>query len=90
MKKVPWKWLTLAPAVAVVFGAAIAWGQLLQQNDDHSRRIQKIENAVIVVGELAARQERIDERTVHMLQNIQEQRRLLDGLARIWGRPPTP
>ena len=33
MKKVSWKWLSLAPAVAVVFGAAIAWGQLLQRED---------------------------------------------------------
>tara|TARA_R110002167_G_scaffold59270_7_gene167855 strand:+ start:4126 stop:4374 length:249 start_codon:yes stop_codon:yes gene_type:complete len=82
MKKVSWKWLSLAPAVAVVFGAAIAWGQLLQQNEDHSRRIQKIEDAVLAV-------ERIDERTVHMLQNIKEQRRLLDGLVRVWG-PSSP
>lgn len=81
MKKVSWKWLSLAPAVAVVFGAAIAWGQLLQQNEDHSRRIQKIEDAVLAV-------ERIDERTVHMLQNIKEQRRLLDGLVRVWGPSP--
>ena len=82
------RWLALIPAGVVALGAAIAWGQLLQQNDDQDRRIHKVEDAVISMGEISARQERIDERTLHIQKNLQEQRRLLDGLVRVWGRTP--
>ena len=82
------RWLALIPAAVVALGAAIAWGQLLQQNDDQDRRIHKVEDAVISMGEISARQERIDERTLHIQKNLQEQRRLLDGLVRVWGRTP--
>ena len=82
------RWLALIPAAIVALGAAIAWGQLIQQNEDQDRRIYKIEDAVINMGELSARQERIDERTLHIQQNLQEQRRLLDGLVRAWGVTP--
>ena len=82
------RWLALIPAAIVALGAAIAWGQLVQQNEDQDRRIHKIEDAVISMGELSARQERIDERTLHIQQNLQEQRRLLDGLVRAWGVTP--
>tara|TARA_R100000687_G_scaffold74803_1_gene65940 strand:+ start:332 stop:589 length:258 start_codon:yes stop_codon:yes gene_type:complete len=82
------KWLALIPAGVVALGAAIAWGQLLQQNDDQDRRIHRVESAVISMGEISARQERIDERTLHMQKDLQEQRRLLDGLVRVWGKTP--
>ena len=82
------RWLALIPAAIVALGAAIAWGQLIQQNEDQDRRIHKIEDAVISMGELSARQERIDERTLHIQKNLQEQRRLLDGLVRVWGVTP--
>mgnify|MGYP003643998569 FL=1 len=82
------RWLALIPAGVVALGAAIAWGQLTQQNDDQDRRIHKVEDAIINMGEISARQERIDERTLHIQKNLQEQRRLLDGLVRVWGRTP--
>ena len=82
------RWLALIPAAIVALGAAIAWGQLIQQNEDQDRRIHKIEDSVISMGELSARQERIDERTLHIQKNLQEQRRLLDGLVRVWGVTP--
>jgi len=82
------RWLALIPAAIVALGAAIAWGQLIQQNEDQNRRIHKIEDAVISMGEFSARQERIDERTLHIQKNLQEQRRLLDGLVRAWGVTP--
>ena len=82
------RWLALIPAGVVALGAAIAWGQLTQQNTDQDRRIHKVEDAVISMGEISARQERIDERTLHIQKNLQEQRRLLDGLVRVWGRTP--
>jgi hypothetical protein len=82
------RWLALIPAGVVALGAAIAWGQLTQQNDDQDRRIHKVEDAVITMGEISARQERIDERTLHIQKNLQEQRRLLDGLVRVWGKVP--
>ena len=82
------RWLALIPAGVVALGAAIAWGQLLQENEDQDRRIHKVEDAIINMGELSARQERIDERTLHIQKNLQEQRRLLDGLVRVWGKTP--
>ena len=82
------RWLALIPAGVVALGAAIAWGQLTQQNTDQDRRIHKVEDAIINMGEISARQERIDERTLHIQKNLQEQRRLLDGLVRVWGRTP--
>ena len=82
------RWPALIPAGVVALGAAIAWGQLTQQNDDQDRRIHKVEDAVITMGEISARQERIDERTLHIQKNLQEQRRLLDGLVRVWGKVP--
>ena len=82
------RWLALIPAGVVALGAAIAWGQLIQQNEDQDRRIHKVEDAIINMGELSARQERIDERTLHIQKNLQEQRRLLDGLVRVWGKTP--
>ena len=82
------RWLALIPAGVVALGAAIAWGQLTQQNTDQDRRIHKVEDAVISMGEISARQERIDERTLHIQKNLQEQRRLLDGLVKVWGRTP--
>jgi hypothetical protein len=82
------RWLALIPAAVVALGAAIAWGQLTQQNTDQDRRIHKVEDAIINMGELSARQERIDERTLHIQKNLQEQRRLLDGLVRVWGKTP--
>jgi hypothetical protein len=82
------RWLALIPAAVVALGAAIAWGQLTQQNTDQDRRIHKVEDAVISMGEISARQERIDERTLHIQKNLQEQRRLLDGLVRVWGKTP--
>jgi len=82
------RWLALIPAAVVALGAAIAWGQLTQQNTDQDRRIHKVEDAIINMGEISARQERIDERTLHIQKNLQEQRRLLDGLVRVWGRTP--
>ena len=82
------RWLALIPAAVVALGAAIAWGQLTQQNTDQDRRIHKVEDAIINMGEISARQERIDERTLHIQKNLQEQRRLLDGLVRVWGKTP--
>ena len=82
------RWLALIPAGGVALGAAIAWGQLIQQNEDQDRRIHKVEDAIINMGELSARQERIDERTLHIQKNLQEQRRLLDGLVQVWGKVP--
>ena len=82
------RWLALIPAGVVALGAAIAWGQLTQQNTDQDRRIHKVEDAIINMGEISARQERIDERTLHIQKNLQEQRRLLDGLVRVWGKTP--
>ena len=82
------RWLSLIPAGVVALGAAIAWGQLIQQNEDQDRRIHKVEDAIINMGEISARQERIDERTLHIQKNLQEQRRLLDGLVRVWGKTP--
>ena len=82
------RWLALIPAGVVALGAAIAWGQLIQQNEDQDRRIHKVEDAIINMGELSARQERIDELTLHIQKNLQEQRRLLDGLVRVWGKTP--
>ena len=76
------------PAGAVALGAAIAWGQLLPQHDDQDRRIHRVEAAVITMGEISSRQERIDERTLHMQKNLQEQRRLLDNLVKVWGKTP--
>ena len=76
------------PAGAVALGAAIAWGQLLQHNEDQDRRIHRVEAAVITMGEISSRQERIDERTLHMQKNLQEQRRLLDNLVKVWGKTP--
>ena len=82
------RWLALIPAGVVALGAAIAWGQLTQQNTDQDRRIHKVEDAIINMGEISARQERIDERTLHIQKNLQEQRRLLDGLVRVWVKTP--
>ena len=81
------KWLPLLPAGIVALGAAVAWGQLLQQNESQDLRIHKVESAVISLGEISRRQERIDERTLHIQQNVQEQRRLLDGLVKAWSVP---
>ena len=82
------RWLALIPAGVVALGAAIAWGQLTQQNTDQDRRIHKVEDAIINMGEISARQERIDERTLHIQKTLQEQRRLLEGLVRVWGKTP--
>jgi len=67
----------------------VAWGQLLQQNESQDLRIHKVESAVISMGEISRRQERIDERTLNIQQNMQEQRRLLNDLVRAWA-PPNP
>jgi len=83
------KWLPLLPAGIVALGAAVAWGQLLQQNESQDLRIHKVESAVISMGEISRRQERIDERTLNIQQNMQEQRRLLNDLVRVWA-PPNP
>jgi len=83
------KWLPLLPAGIVALGAAVAWGQLLQQNESQDLRIHKVESAVISMGEISRRQERIDERTLNIQQNMQEQRRLLNDLVRAWA-PPNP
>ena len=83
------KWLPLFPAGIVALGAAVAWGQLLQQNESQDLRIHKVESAVISMGEISRRQERIDERTLNIQQNMQEQRRLLNDLVRAWA-PPNP
>jgi len=83
------KWLPLFPAGIVALGAAVAWGQLLQQNESQDLRIHKVESAVISMEEISRRQERIDERTLNIQQNMQEQRRLLNDLVRAWA-PPNP
>ena len=79
----------MLPAGIVALGAAVAWGQLLQQNESQDLRIHKVESAVISMGEISRRQERIDERTLNIQQNMQEQRRLLNDLVRAWA-PPNP
>jgi hypothetical protein len=70
------------PVVIGVFTAAIAWGQILQQNGEQDRRITNIEIAIANISSFTARQERIDERTLNIQQEQKSQREMLESIIR--------
>jgi len=72
------------PVVIGVFTAAIAWGQILQQNGEQDRRITNIETAIANISAFTARQERIDERTLNIQQEQKSQREMLESLIRFF------
>jgi hypothetical protein len=72
------------PVVIGVFTAAIAWGQILQQNGEQDRRITNIEIAIANISAFTARQERIDERTLNIQQEQKSQREMLESLIRFF------
>ena len=74
------KYALVIPLAITVFTAAIACGQLLQQNGEQDRRINKIEIALTEISSFTARQERIDERTVNMQQEQKYQRKILESI----------
>ena len=55
------KYTIVIPVVIAVFTAAIAWGQILQQNGEQDRRIANIETAIANISAFTERQERIDQ-----------------------------
>ena len=76
------KYAIIFPLVITVFTAAIAWGQILQQNGEQDRRISNIETALSEISSLTARQERIDERTLNIQQEQESQREMLETIVR--------
>tara|TARA_R110000824_G_scaffold77936_2_gene196892 strand:+ start:3685 stop:3963 length:279 start_codon:yes stop_codon:yes gene_type:complete len=74
------KYTLIIPLGITIFTAAIAWGQLLQQNGEQDRRITNIETALTNISLFTARQERIDERTVNMQQEQKYQREILESI----------
>jgi len=76
------KYAIIVPLVITVFTAAIAWGQILQQNGEQDRRITNIEVALVEISSFTARQERIDERTLNIQQEQKSQREMLENIIR--------
>jgi len=76
------KYAIIVPLVITVFTAAIAWGQILQQNGEQDRRITNIEIALVEISSFTARQERIDERTLNIQQEQRSQREMLESIIR--------
>ena len=76
------KYAIIVPLVITVFTAAIAWGQILQQNGEQDRRITNIEIALVEISSFTARQERIDERTLNIQQEQKSQREMLENIIR--------
>jgi len=76
------KYAIIVPLVITVFTAAIAWGQILQQNGEQDRRITNIEVALVEISSFTARQERIDERTLNIQQEQKSQREILENIIR--------
>jgi hypothetical protein len=76
------KYAIIVPLVITVFTAAIAWGQILQQNGEQDRRITNIEIALVEISSFTARQERIDERTLNIQQEQRSQREMLESIVR--------
>jgi len=76
------KYAIIVPLVITVFTAAIAWGQILQQNGEQDRRITSIETALTEISSFTARQERIDERTLNIQQEQKSQREMLESIVR--------
>jgi len=76
------KYAIIVPLVITVFTAAIAWGQILQQNGEQDRRITNIEVALVEISSFTARQERIDERTLNIQQEQKSQREMLESIIR--------
>ena len=76
------KYAIIVPLVITVFTAAIAWGQILQQNGEQDRRIASIETALTEISSFTARQERIDERTLNIQQEQRSQREMLESIVR--------
>jgi Flp pilus assembly protein TadB len=78
------KYAIVIPVVIAVFTAAIAWGQILQQNGEQDRRIANIETAIANISAFTARQERIDERTLNIQQEQKSQREMLESIIRFF------
>jgi Flp pilus assembly protein TadB len=78
------KYTIVIPVVIAVFTAAIAWGQILQQNGEQDRRIANIETAIANISAFTARQERIDERTLNIQQEQKSQREMLESIIRFF------
>ena len=76
------KYAIIVPLVITVFTAAIAWGQILQQNGEQDRRITNIEIALVEISSFTARQARIDERTLNIQQEQKSQREMLENIIR--------
>jgi len=76
------KYAIIVPLVITVFTAAIAWGQILQQNGEQDRRITNIEIALVEISSFTAGQERIDERTLNIQQEQKSQREMLENIIR--------
>ena len=76
------KYAIIVPLVITVFTAAIAWGQILQQNGEQDRRLTNIEIALVEISSFTARQERIDERTLNIQQEQRSQREMLESIIR--------
>jgi len=76
------KYAIIVSLVITVFTAAIAWGQILQQNGEQDRRITNIEIALVEISSFTARQERIDERTLNIQQEQKSQREMLENIIR--------
>ena len=74
------KYAIIVPLVITVFTAAIAWGQILQQNGEQDRRITSIETALTEISSFTARQERIDDRTLNIQQEQKSQREMLESI----------
>tara|TARA_R100001530_G_scaffold133339_1_gene106612 strand:+ start:190 stop:471 length:282 start_codon:yes stop_codon:yes gene_type:complete len=82
--KITSKYAIVIPVVIAVFTAAIAWGQILQQNGEQDRRIANIETAIANISAFTARQERIDERTLNIQQEQKSQREMLESIIRFF------
>jgi len=78
------KYAIVIPVVIAVFTAAIAWGQILQQNGEQDRRIANIETTIANISAFTARQERIDERTLNIQQEQKSQREMLESIIRFF------